>query len=168
MCQTAVILRRFFERKSMPGRTIQTPIGPIGIWGEDGYVTRITFDETQEWVGTEPWLLLAEKELMEYFRGERKEFDFACRLYATGFQKKCLEALIKVRYGNTVSYGELAKMTGVPGGARAVGNAMHKNPLPILIPCHRVIRADGRIGGFGVGTEKKEILLKLEGGWQTK
>ena len=92
----------------------------------------------------------------------RKEFTFPWKLDLAGFEGSCLRALTHVPYGETVSYGRLAAMAGSPRGARAAGNAVHRNPLPILIPCHRVILGDGRLGGFGGELWIKRKLLQLE------
>ncbi|HEX2939284.1 MAG TPA: MGMT family protein [Ruminiclostridium sp.] len=88
------------------------------------------------------------------------------KLFATTFQLKVYEALIKIPYGNTVSYGELAHLSGRPGGARAVGGALKSNPIPVIVPCHRVICSDGTLGGFCGDfkmTDLKNSLLKTEG-----
>lgn len=103
-------------------------------------------------------------ELRRYFRGERVDFTFTSSFpWATPFERKVYVALRKVPYGQPIGYRELAKRAGSPGAARAVGGAMARNRLPILIPCHRVIRSDGSIGGFSAGTAIKRRLLELEG-----
>lgn len=150
----------------MKGCVFESPIGRIGIWGRDGAVEEIVLKEEREAFDEEDFLIKARDELLEYFAGSRKTFSFRYRIAAKGFQLVCLEALLSVPYGTTISYGELACKAGCPGGSRAVGNAMNKNPLPIRIPCHRVIRANGSLGGFGSGPEIKRYLLNLEGGWQ--
>lgn len=152
----------------MQRRVIHCEIGTVGIWGEDGIVEKITFSEIENSNSDAEGLLQAEQEIREYLKGQRRMFSFPYRLQTEGFQKDCLLALMKVPYGTTVSYAELAAMAGSPGAARAVGNAMHRNPLPILIPCHRVIKSDGGIGGFGGGMEVKRFMLLLEGGWPQK
>ena len=147
----------------MNKRVLESPVGPLGLYEEEGKIVLITFSESGEEREESPALLQAEKELKEYFRGERKRFTFPWSLSVPGFEGKCLRALTSVPFGKTVSYGELAAMAGSPRGARAAGNAVHKNPLPILIPCHRVILGDGRLGGFGGEPEIKKALLRLEG-----
>jgi methylated-DNA-[protein]-cysteine S-methyltransferase len=106
-------------------------------------------------------------ELDEYFAGRRHRFTIPVDLQpvASDFRRRILETLRReVRYGETVSYGELADMAGRPRASRAVGNTMHHNPAPIVIPCHRVIAAGGRIGGYGPsGVPAKRFLLSLEG-----
>jgi methylated-DNA-[protein]-cysteine S-methyltransferase len=108
--------------------------------------------------------MLASKELREYFAGKRQTFSARLDLsHLPEFERRVLEALRKVPFGKVVSYGELARRAGSPGAARAVGGAMRKNMLPIFVPCHRVTAANGSIGGFTGGLEKKRWLLGLEG-----
>jgi len=100
-----------------------------------------------------------------YFAGQRVDFS-GVRVDISGlgaFYRRALDALRRVPYGTTITYAELADMAGSPGAARAVGNAMARNPVPIVIPCHRVVAAGGRIGGFSAGLEWKRKLLRLEG-----
>lgn len=98
-----------------------------------------------------------------FLDGKARSIDVPYRLDGTAFRKDVWNALAKVPYGTTISYGELAKASGHPGASRAVGSAMATNPIPLLIPCHRVIAADGSIGGFTGGTELKRKLLAIEG-----
>lgn len=110
-----------------------------------------------------PVLAWAEQELREYFEGQRKDFTFPFELSGTPFQKTVYKALYRdVKYGHTVSYGVLASMAGYSGAARAAGSAMKYNPLPFIIPCHRVVKADGNPGQYGGGTDMKQMLLKME------
>jgi len=102
------------------------------------------------------------KQLKEYFRGERKKFDIDLVINGSPYQKKVWEELLKVPYGKTVSYGELAKRIGNPKGSRSVGMAVHFNPIGIIIPCHRVIMSSGKIGGYAGGVDKKRWLLLHE------
>lgn len=102
------------------------------------------------------------EEIRQYFSGQRRRFSIKLRLQGTPFQKKVWDALRKVPYGATVSYGELARRAGNPKAARAVGMANHRNPIPIIIPCHRVIGKNGSLTGFGGGLEVKQKLLDLE------
>jgi len=110
-----------------------------------------------------PLLGRAKKELIEYFKGTRKQFtvpvDFTV---LSEFQKRVLEEVMKIPYGETRSYEEIAKRIGKPGASRAIGQALKRNPFPILIPCHRVTYSNKGIGGFLVGADVKEILLVLE------
>ncbi len=104
----------------------------------------------------------AEKQLREYFCGKRRCFDIPTAPEGTDFCKKVWRALSAVPYGETRSYGDIAAAIDRPSAARAVGNAVGDNPILIMIPCHRVIRSDGNLGGFSAGTEMKKFLLKLE------
>ncbi|MCI1778755.1 MAG: methylated-DNA--[protein]-cysteine S-methyltransferase [Bacteroidales bacterium] len=101
-------------------------------------------------------------ELGEYFKGKRKYFDLPLFLTGTDFQKKCWESLLAVPYGGSISYKEEAVSIGRPGAWRAVANANGRNKMPILIPCHRVISADGSMGGYSAGIWRKKTLLELE------
>ena len=102
-------------------------------------------------------------QLSEYLDGKREVFDLDLEPDGTDFQKDVWNALMRIPYGKTVSYSDVAIASGHPGAVRAVGNAVGRNPIPVIRPCHRVIRADGSIGGYALGTELKIRLLKLEG-----
>ena len=104
----------------------------------------------------------AVKELEEYFQGKRKEFTVPCRPEGTDFQKRVWEALTRIPYGETRTYKEIAVEAGNPKASRAVGMANNKNPVPIIIPCHRVIGSDGKLTGYAGGLGVKEFLLNLE------
>jgi len=105
----------------------------------------------------------AARQLEEYFAGRRRKFDLPIDLQlATGFRRAVLGHLLDVAYGSTASYASLATATGSPRAARAVGTACATNPVPIVVPCHRVVRSDGSIGKYGGGTEAKRALLRLE------
>lgn len=111
----------------------------------------------------EAWMDEVRKQLGEYFDGTRTEFDLALDWYGVnGLRREVLERLAKVPFGSTVTYGDLARGVGQPGAAQAVGGIMGSNPLPIVVPCHRVLAADG-LGGFGGGLRTKEWLLAWEG-----
>lgn len=101
-------------------------------------------------------------QLQEYFAGERRKFDCACKVIAGEFQTKALKLVAKIPYGKTKSYGELATQLGNPLASRAVGLANARNPLPIVIPCHRVIGKDGKLTGYAGGLSVKKFLLALE------
>jgi methylated-DNA-[protein]-cysteine S-methyltransferase len=106
------------------------------------------------------------RQLQEYFRGERKDFDVEVDPDSiSGFDRKIWTVLRAVPGGRTVTYGELARRSGFGGAARAVGGAMHRNPIPIVIPCHRVVGEGGSITGFGLGLWRKRWLLDHEGSW---
>ena len=104
----------------------------------------------------------ARRQLAEYFAGRRREFDLPLGLRGTAFQESVWQALLGVRYGETVSYTELARAAGAPTAARAVGAAVGRNPLPIVVPCHRVIGAAGDLRGFASGLARKRWLLQAE------
>ncbi len=108
-------------------------------------------------------LLRAMRQLEEYFEGRRREFDLPLRLHGTVFQRRVWDALLEIPYGATWSYGELARRIANPSASRAVGLANGRNPLSILVPCHRVIGADGSLTGYGGGLERKRWLLAHEG-----
>lgn len=104
------------------------------------------------------------RELDEYFAGRRKAFDLAVDLVlATPFRRAVLEALTEIPYGTTTSYAALARAAGNPAAVRAAGSACATNPVPLVVPCHRVLRSDGSIGGYGGGLDTKRLLLRLEG-----
>lgn len=115
-------------------------------------------------VGTSPVIEEAQKELAEYFEGKRRTFDLPLAFAGTDFQKSVWQALQKIGYGETVSYGELARRIGRPKAVRAVGVAVGENPFSIIVPCHRIVGADGSLTGYGGGFEAKKFLLGLESG----
>lgn len=148
---------------------IDTPIGELLLAGEDNALAMIGFpkgsmrrDPEPDWIYNEKPLRDARRQLEEYFAGARKDFDLPLRLEGTEFQVSVLEALQKIPYGQTVSYGEIAKRIGRPKAVRAVGAANGRNPIPIVVPCHRVIGSSGDLTGFGGGLDTKEALLRLE------
>lgn len=103
------------------------------------------------------------QQLDEYFAGKRREFDFAPDLRGTDFQRACWRALVAIPYGETRTYADIARAVGRPQGFRAVGMANNRNPLAIVVPCHRVIASDGTLCGYGGGLDVKRKLLELEG-----
>lgn len=135
----------------------------ISVYEEDGYLIRIDINQIgKEELSDNQNLKEAEAQIKEYLRGERKSFNLKLKYSGTSFQKKVFEELMKVEYGKTVSYKELSEMCDNCNAYRAVGNAVGKNPLPIVIPCHRVLKNDGSIGGFSLGLDIKRKLLKIE------
>jgi methylated-DNA-[protein]-cysteine S-methyltransferase len=114
-----------------------------------------------------PILLKTERQLGEYFAGKRKEFEVPLDMRGTPFQKNVWEALLAIPFGETRSYGQIAKQLGNPNATRAVGAANGRNPLPIIVPCHRVIGSSGSLTGFGGGLETKAQLLGLESNGST-
>ena len=110
-----------------------------------------------------PFLKNVQKELEEYFRGKRKTFNIPITLSGTDFEMKVYQALMDIPYGTVCSYKQIAKQIGNEKACRAIGQANHKNRIIIIVPCHRVIQQDGRIGGYGGGIDKKRLLLNIEG-----
>ena len=130
------------------------------LWPNDRPL-RITLDEMRE-DHHHRVLAAAERQLTQYFKGERTAFDVPIRLNGTDFQTRVWQQLLRIPYGHTRSYGELAAAIGNASASRAVGLANSKNPLSIIVPCHRVIGASGRLTGFAGGLETKAKLLDLE------
>jgi methylated-DNA-[protein]-cysteine S-methyltransferase len=133
----------------------------------DGNLIRLHFAHHHDhvetgWIEDDAALAPVRAQLDEYFAGTRTEFDLPIRLYGTPFQVEVWEQLRRIPYGETISYGELAKRVDRPEGARAVGAANGLNPIAIVVPCHRVIGADGSLTGFGGGLDWKRRLLDLE------
>lgn len=144
----------------------KTKIGYLHIMEEDGKIVKINFGYKEEkQVINEKSITISEtiKQLEEYFHRQRKYFDIPIKLYGTGFQLKVWEEIRKIPYGATISYKELARKTGDEKAARAVGYANNKNPIPIIVPCHRVIGKNGDLRGYSGGRETKQNLLELEG-----
>lgn len=146
----------------MPTCTIPTPIGPLCIREEDGAVCAIDFTEGELCPPATPFLEKAARQLTAYFAGELMEFDLPLRLEGTTFRMQCWQALRTIPYGETISYGEQARLIGNPKAVRAVGGANHHNPISIVVPCHRVVGADGSLTGYGGGMDKKQWLLDHE------
>lgn len=146
----------------MSTRAIETPIGPLTLEADENAVTAIRFgaDGAQD---ASPLLDAAEAQLREYFAGARRTFDLPLAPHGTAFQQRVWTALRTIPYGETRTYGELAAAIDSPNASRAVGMANHRNPIPIIIPCHRVIGANGTLTGYAGGLEIKRRLLALEG-----
>lgn len=154
----------------MQYRTIESPIGKLLLAGNENGLAIIGFPKGKGMVVPEStWQLSkscfedAERQLNEYFAGTRKIFDLKLAPTGTEFQLAVLDALQDIPLGETRSYQQIAQQIGRPKAVRAVGAANGRNPLPIVIPCHRVIGADGSLTGFGGGLEAKLFLLELEG-----
>jgi methylated-DNA-[protein]-cysteine S-methyltransferase len=151
-------------------QVIETPIGPLTAAADDSGLRRILFPARgqphapeQGWQrDTAPFVELA-RQLGEYFAGSRRRFSLELAPRGTPFQLATWRALCDIPYGTTISYAELARRVGRPSASRAVGAANGANPLPIVVPCHRVIGADGSLTGFGGGLHVKRALLDLEG-----
>jgi len=130
---------------------------------DNGFIVKISLDKNlEDYIYKETTLIKkTKKELEEYFRGSRKKFDIPIKFKGTKFQNKVWEVLKNIPYGTTISYGNLASLSGNSKAARAVGNACHNNQILIIVPCHRVVAATG-LGGFGLNIEMKISLLELE------
>ena len=148
---------------------LETPIGDLLLAGDDEALSLVSFPEGSrrqepepDWIYSEKPFAEARRQLTAYFDGTLKEFDLELRPNGTEFQLRVLEELQKIPYGTTTSYGDIAKRIGRPKAMRAVGAANGRNPIPIIIPCHRVIGSTGDLTGFGGGLDTKEALLRLE------
>jgi methylated-DNA-[protein]-cysteine S-methyltransferase len=148
-----------------------SPIGPLLIAGDQEGVRHICFPRNgkavkpeRDWIESSSGAVAQTvAQLREYFAGRRVEFDLPLAPQGTRFQLAVWRELQRIPYGQTISYGELARRIGNPKASRAVGSANGANQIPIVIPCHRVIAAGGKLGGFGGGLPVKEALLALEG-----
>jgi methylated-DNA-[protein]-cysteine S-methyltransferase len=147
-------------------RTVETPIGELTLVASEAGLREIHWAGTyvRKVAGDSPVLEAAAAQLREYFAGERTTFDLPLDLDGTDFQREAWLGLAAIRYGETVSYGEQARRLGRPAAARAVGAANGRNPLPIVLPCHRVVGSDGSLTGFGGGLDVKRKLLEHEAG----
>ncbi|NDO47355.1 methylated-DNA--[protein]-cysteine S-methyltransferase [Clostridium sp. MD294] len=145
---------------------IKTPLGIITLVEMSHKISHIYYGIKKDFlkimIQKTPLLELTEIQILEYFEGTRKSFSLPLLLEGTIFQKKVWQALQTIPYGETKSYGQIAKEIGCDKAVRAVGGANHNNPIAIVVPCHRVIGANGKLTGYNGGLEKKEFLLKLE------
>ena len=147
--------------------TLQTNLGPWYICQQGQAIVRLSIGETPPFAAEKQdtdLLKQARRQITEYLAGMRTSFNLPLEPAGTPFQKAVWEALLRIPYGETVCYGDLAQMVGRPKGARAVGGACHQNPIPLIIPCHRVVGKDGSLTGFGLGLDMKIALLNLEQG----
>jgi methylated-DNA-[protein]-cysteine S-methyltransferase len=150
-----------------------TPVGPLFIAGDATGLKSVLFSKSKEesefLTGPEQWersdyqLREAIRQLTAYFQGTLRQFDLTLSPDGTDFQKRVWRALCDVPYGETASYGEIARAIGQPTASRAVGMANGRNPISIIVPCHRIIGTNGRLTGYGGGLNNKETLLMLEG-----
>jgi methylated-DNA-[protein]-cysteine S-methyltransferase len=148
---------------------VESPIGKLLLAATERGLRYIQFGgrmprprKGEVWIESAAALQPYADQLQAYFRGELREFTCKLDLDGTTFQKKCWEALLRIPYGKTCSYADIAKQVGSPRAFRAVGQANHNNPIPIIVPCHRVITSSGTLGGYGGGLDVKERLLRLE------
>lgn len=150
---------------------MESPVGGLRLAGDGEKLRQVWFMEgksrkgpQKDWVKDEKPFREVTQQLRAYFRGELKEFDLRLEMEGTEFQRSVWRELQRIPYGETISYLELAKRIGNPKAVRAVGLANGQNPIPIIVPCHRVIGSDGSLTGFGGGMENKRKLLELEKG----
>ncbi|MES1197302.1 MAG: methylated-DNA--[protein]-cysteine S-methyltransferase [Pseudomonadota bacterium] len=147
----------------------KSPIGILALTANDDALTGVYFENPKHGgppadarIGSNAVIEETRRQLDEYFAGKRTSFDLPLAPEGTEFQLKVWKALRRIRYGATKSYGQIASEIGAPQASRAVGAANGRNPIPIIVPCHRVIGADGSLTGFGGGMERKRFLLDLE------
>ena len=149
-----------------PLRRVASDVGLRRVWLPGERPDRLPLPE-----GTAsriPLLAQAERELAEYFAGRRREFSIPLDMHGSEFERKVWHGLLGIPFGETWYYAQLAEAIGCPNGARAVGLANSRNPLAIVVPCHRVIGKNGKLVGFAAGLRTKEYLLELEGSWRRK
>jgi methylated-DNA-[protein]-cysteine S-methyltransferase len=148
---------------------VDSPLGPLTLMSRAGRLTHLVMDG-QAHAAAPPAGSRRDDtafagvagQLAEYFAGERTEFDVPRELSGTEFQRAVWAQLSAIPYGETISYGELARRVGSPKASRAVGSANGRNPVAVIVPCHRVVAADGGLGGYGGGSDRKVLLLDLE------
>lgn len=149
-----------------------TPIGTLRLVGTEDSVHQIDLPNRAAEPPDPAWdcsddrlpaaLQEAKQQIQEYFAGERQDFDLPLSPHGTAFQRRVWAELRRIPFGETISYGELAARIGNPSGSRAVGQANGANPFPVVVPCHRVVSHDGKLGGYGGGLPTKQALLDLE------
>ena len=149
-------------------RTIDSPIGPLALAGRGRVLTNLRMlnqthePNSKDWVPDDRAFPDVVEQLEAYFAGERTDFDLELGLAGSEFQRRVWQALLTIPYGETRSYGQVAEQIGATGSARAVGLANGRNPIAIVVPCHRVIGASGSLTGYGGGLDRKRSLLELE------
>ena len=148
---------------------IDTPLGRMSVQGDGEFVTGLYMPQHKGWQGPDDsWrqsdaaFTTIREQLAEYFAGARQEFDVPLKLVGTPFQQQVWRELVRIPFGTTITYAELARRVGKPSASRAVGHANGRNPVSILVPCHRVIGANGKLTGYAGGIDKKEWLLNWE------
>ena len=145
---------------------LDSPIGPLLLIGDGRALTGLRMDASPEpgWRREPGAFAVAREQLRAYFARERTEFDLPLAPHGTPFQLAVWQALTEIPYGETASYGEIAARLGRPSASRAVGAANGRNPIGVIVPCHRVIGSNGTLTGYGGGLERKRMLLELEAG----
>ncbi|MGB0093797.1 MAG: methylated-DNA--[protein]-cysteine S-methyltransferase [Solirubrobacteraceae bacterium] len=151
--------------------TLDSPIGELLLVGDGRALHRLHMQDGRgpltidpRWERAEDAFADVREELLEYFAGARREFEQPLTLAGSAFELRVWEALREIPYGETASYAQVAAAIGQPGAARAVGLANARNPIAVIVPCHRVIGANGSLTGYGGGLERKRLLLDLEAG----
>jgi len=149
--------------------TVDSPIGILTLTATDGRLTGLHMadqhhapPDTGDAVRDDAWFAGVSAQLEAYFAGTLTRFDVPLELAGTDFQRRVWSQLSAIPYGETISYGELARRVDSPGASRAVGQANGRNPVAVIVPCHRVIAADGSLGGYGGGSDRKTWLLDHE------
>lgn len=149
--------------------TIASPIGRLLLVGDEQALHGLYMLDgpkplalDPDWIEDETPFAAVIAQLREYFAGERTDFDVDVKLHGTPFQQRVWSALRDIPYGQTISYGQLAVRIGQPSAVRAVGLANGRNPVSVIVPCHRVVGANGTLTGYGGGVERKRLLLDLE------
>jgi methylated-DNA-[protein]-cysteine S-methyltransferase len=146
-----------------PHITVNSPLGPLSLFERDGEIVALDYGRTGGRDSPTPLLRTAARQLAAYFAGRRKAFDLPLAPAGTTFQQAVWDGMRRIAYGRTCSYADLAR--ALDSGPRAIGGACARNPIPIIIPCHRVLASGQRIGGYGSpgGLDTKRFLLELEG-----
>lgn len=144
-------------------RVIETPVGKLTLCADEAGLCALKFGAQSVRSDALPLLDQAQRELEEYFAGRRSVFSVPLSIHGTAFQERVWRALMEIPCGETITYGELARRVGNEKACRAVGMANHVNRIPIFIPCHRVVGANGKLTGYAGGLEIKRILLETEG-----
>jgi methylated-DNA-[protein]-cysteine S-methyltransferase len=148
---------------------LDSPVGQLIVRGDGQFITGLFMAGQKRWYGPDaawkeddaPFAAVRE-ELAEYFAGTRQQFDVPLRMIGTPFQRRVWQELVRIPFGTTINYGQLAARVGRPTASRAVGNSNGRNPIAIIVPCHRVIGAGGKLTGYAGGLDKKEWLLDWE------
>jgi methylated-DNA-[protein]-cysteine S-methyltransferase len=148
---------------------VDCPLGRLFLRGDGQFLTGLFMRQHKcgsgpdaSWQLSDAPFTAVREQLAEYFAGERQQFDVPLKLAGTPFQQRVWQELVRIPFGTTISYGQLAQCVGKPTASRAVGQANGRNPISIIVPCHRVIGANGKLTGFGGGVDKKQWLLAWE------
>ena len=149
--------------------TVDSPIGMLTLSASDGLLTGMFMPDQKhapttasQWDRDDAWFAEITEQLDQYFAGTLSQFDLPIRMDGTDFQRRVWSHLRQIPYGETISYGDLARRVGSPNASRAVGSANGRNPVAVIVPCHRVIASDGSLGGYGGGLARKTWLLDHE------